>query len=81
MFVKENTPHPKNRHLQEQHLIFTEVPHPGSVRALVKAVSGTSFKFSSAVISSFVSVLPHFGHFAENTLKRGCRFRFMATYE
>ena len=69
--------HPKNLHLQAQHRILTGVPHPGPYRPLVRAVKGTSFKFSAATISSFVSVLPHSGQRAEKTLSFGGRFRFV----
>jgi hypothetical protein len=75
--IKQKESHPKNLLLQAQHFIRTGVPSPGNVRALVTAVSGTSFRFSAAVRSSFVSLLPHFGQRAENTLNFGGRFRFM----
>jgi hypothetical protein len=45
--------------------------------AAVAKDKGTRFKFSTAVISSFVSVLPHFGQRAEKTLSFGGRFLFM----
>ena len=50
---------------------------PGKIRAEVAIDKGTRFKFSEAVRSSFVSVLPHFGQRAEKTLSFGDRFRFV----
>ena len=77
VFTKLNESHPKNLLLQAQHLILTGVPIPGNVRAAVATDRRTRFRFSAAVRSSFVSVLPHSGQRAENTLNLGGRFRFM----
>jgi hypothetical protein len=63
--------------LQAQHLILTGVPIPGNVRAAIATDNGTRFRFSAAVMSSFVSLLPHFGQRAEKTLNFGGRFRFV----
>ena len=75
--MNQDEPQPKNLVLQARHRILTGVPSPGTARLLVSAVNGTSFRFSVALKSSLVSLLPHFGQRAEKTLNFGGRFRFM----
>jgi hypothetical protein len=76
--IKHTESHPKKLLLQAQHLIFTGVPIPGNVRAAVVTDRGTRFRFSTAIISSLVSVLPHFGQRALKNRIFGGRLRFMS---
>ena len=74
--IEQARVHPKNLHLQAQHRILTGVPMPGSVRAAVATDRGTRFRFSAAVMSSFVSPLPQSGQRALKNLNFGERFLF-----
>ncbi len=60
-----------------QHRIQTGGPSNGNTNVSTVSDSGTRFKFSAAVRSSFVSVLPHSGHVPENNLSFRGRLGFI----